>query len=276
MDVLRLCGEILRDARIGGETGIDATVPEILFEDRDNFAYAMTAAPEGHQTWKRRLLGGDVDFGLVITASRMLAALHAQTWRDPNIAHLLGDTSYFDALRIAPYYRRIAEIHPPLRDRIEALIESVLHIPRSLVHGDFSPKNLLVSRRQMMLIDFEVGHFGDPAFDNGFFFSHLVLKAIHAEPLFLRICNLAATSWTEYSDAMRRTVPIEELNDLEKRSVKNLAGCLLARVDGKSPVDYLDSSQQQRVRGMAEMLFEQSVSRMHDGMNHVIRLAKCS
>jgi aminoglycoside phosphotransferase (APT) family kinase protein len=276
MEVLRLCGEILRAAPTGPQTGIRPAVPEIVFEDRDNYCYAMTAAPKEHQTWKRRLLGGSVEFGLASTAGRMLASLHAETWRNPNIAQLLGDTSYFDALRVDPYYRRIAAVHPLLRDRIEALIESVLHTPLALVHGDFSPKNLLVSPRQMMLIDFEVGHFGDPAFDNGFFFSHLVLKAVHAEPLCLRNCNLAAASWTEYSNIMRRTVATEEFDALEQRSVQNLAGCLLARVDGKSPVDYLDKSQQERVRDLAEILFKESVSQMHDGMAQLIRVAKCS
>jgi 5-methylthioribose kinase len=274
MDVLRLCGELLDEARIGRETGITACVPDILFEDREQFAYAMTAAPPEHTTWKRRLLLGDVNIDLGITTGRMLAALHAGTWKNAAICSLFEDSSYFHALRLDPYYQHTANQHPKLRDGLLALIESVGQNRCCLVHGDFSPKNLLIWDRRLMLIDFEVGYYGDPAFDNGFFLCHLVLKAMHAEPGFLSYLNLAAAHWSYYCELLHTVVPADEFADLERRSVQNLAGCLLARVDGKSPVDYLNASQQKRVRELAEILFAEPITLMYNALTELLRVVR--
>lgn len=274
IDVLRLCGEILRDASIGRETRISASVPEILFEDRENFCYAMTAAPAEHQTWKHDLLLGRIDFRLGAAAGRMLATLHAETWQNENVAALFGDQSYFDALRIDPYYRTIAAKHPELRDRIEELIDEVVNNRFSLVHGDFSPKNLLCFGNQLLLIDFEVGHFGNPAFDNGFFLAHLVLKAFKAEPLFLRHHSLAASVWTEYRERLQPAITATQWHTLERHTVLNLTGCLLARVDGKSQVDYLSDGQRQRVRSLATILFTEGVDRVHDALGNLTRVVE--
>ena len=200
IDVLRLCGEIL--GRRGPGTGdqgpgqntseqlacdfarvqpihseITVRVPEILFEDRDNYCYAMTAAPEGHRTWKEMLLAGEIDPEIAIAAGRLLGTLHAATWQDKRVAELLGDRSYFEALRVEPYFQHIADRNTEYPD-IRSLIFQLRTHQWCLVHGDFSPKNLLFKDGKLVLIDFEVGHFGDPAFDIGFFLSHLILKGV--------------------------------------------------------------------------------------------------
>ncbi len=98
-------------------------------------------------------------------------------------AEQIGDRTLFDELRVDPYYRTLAARRDPMpRRRSTRLIASLAAHPRSLVHADFSPKNLLVSAGGLMLVDFETGHYGDPAFDLGFFLSHLVLKACLQAP----------------------------------------------------------------------------------------------
>src|SRR5262245_1225428 len=71
VDVLRICRELL-PARSDGapavaragltpiEGEIDIEVPHVLWEDRENFVYAMTAAPVEHRTWKEVLLAGQL------------------------------------------------------------------------------------------------------------------------------------------------------------------------------------------------------------------------
>lgn len=267
MDVLRLCGDILITSGQGIETGIEATVPQILFEDRDNFCYAMSAAPAGHRTWKECLLSGQIDSAFGKVAGRMLGALHAGTWRSAPVAAALDDRSYFDALRIDPYYRRVAQVHPQLRGELAALIESVFSNRLSLVHGDFSPKNLLVSPAAMTLIDFEVGHYGDPAFDNGFLLAHLVLKTIRAESQFSENLNLALSVWNAYREVLQLVASQSEFAALEQRTCLNLGACLLARVDGKSQVDYLSDAQRERTRKLAFKLLRNGYGTVSEALN---------
>jgi thiamine kinase-like enzyme len=127
-------------------------------------------------------------------------------------------------------------------------VDSVWSHRLCLVHGDFSPKNLLVWPGQLWLIDHEVGHFGDPAFDLGFFLTHLVAKAVHARAGCRHYLALAAEFWREYRGVLESTLLAAEIADLKRRMLLNLAGCLLARVDGKSPLEYLADDERRAVR----------------------------
>jgi 5-methylthioribose kinase len=255
--VLKICGEVLAAQRseVEGpsEHCFTAIVPGILWEDRENYVYAMTAAPQDHKTWKEMLLAGQVEQSreIAVTCGRLLGSLHAASWNDEHIARKLDDRSYFDQLRLDPYYRRVAAVHADLAPRIHKLIESVWQHRCCLVHGDFSPKNLLVWPDHVMLIDFEVGHYGDPAFDLGFFQTHLILKSLWSGPRQSEYLQLADDFWQAYHSTLASCIPAAELFSLEQRLLLNLAGCMLARVDGKSPVDYLTVARQAVVRQLA-------------------------
>ncbi len=251
MDVLRVCDAVIaKQASLDAQSEIQATTPAIVFEDRDNFSFGMTAAPP-HRVWKTELLEGHADLRIGRACARLMADLHAGTWQDGQLATSLGDTTFFHDLRIDPYYRRVAQVHSDLAPVLGQLIESLDAHPRCLVHGDFSPKNLLVHEHGVMLIDFEVGHFGDPAFDLGFFLSHLVLKTIHSMPEHNAFLELLETFWETYRRTADDTIPADELRSLAERGARNTAGCLLARVDGKSQIDYLDEVQRDHVRTLA-------------------------
>ncbi|MEX0712771.1 MAG: phosphotransferase, partial [Pirellulales bacterium] len=127
---------------------------------------------------------------------------------------------------------------------------------RSLVHADFSPKNLLVFEGGLLLVDFETGHFGDPAFDLGFFLSHLVLKAAHHAPRQAGMLELAERFWSCYQAGMAAIGPAEWVG-LEARAAQNLAGCAWARLEGTSQVDYLaDPARRDAVLGFCRELFD--------------------
>lgn len=252
IEVLEVCQRLLA-AAARGPGDIAFAVPTLLWQDRANYLYAMTAAPSEHRTWKEQLLsaGANPDGRLAVACGQLLAALHGQSWREGAIAAQLADQTYFDQLRLDPYYRQIARVHPQLAPAIERLLESLDRHRLCLVHGDFSPKNLLVWPGRALLIDFEVGHFGDPAFDLGFFLTHLALKSVWAEGRAGLYRQLASDFWQAYRDSLSIYANEVELVSLEERAVLNLAGCMLARIDGKSPVDYLNASQQQAVRERA-------------------------
>lgn len=263
IDVLRACAQLVEPLRIeagsdGGGGAVGVRTPSILAEDRPNFAVAMTAAPVPHATWKEHLLAGRIDVDFADACGRLLGTIHARSWNDPEIARQFADRRFFDDLRIDPYYRQIARVHADLEPAVGRLIESLASHPRCLVHGDFSPKNLLVWDRQLMLIDFEVGHFGDPAFDLGFFLSHLVLKSFFYVPstdLGLRMLECTRRFWRRYRATLSEVVDESEQESLERRAIGNFAGCLLARVDGKSRVDYLPDPQPVRRLGRS-LLFD--------------------
>ncbi len=275
VEVLRVCEQVLlahgqHDAPTSdavtadhGTTVIHATTPRWLFADDQNYLFAMSAAPP-HQVWKQHLLAGQADPAIALACGDLLGQLHAGTWANQLIARDLGDRTFFDDLRIEPFYRRVASAHPALQPPLDRLIDSVEDNCLALVHGDFSPKNLLVFGSQLMLVDFEVGHFGDPAFDAGFFLSHLVLKSLRAEserPNAGRpLLDLTVEFWAAYRTRMMRRLDAGQYRHLVDRAIQHFAGCTIARVDGKSPVDYLQPQTKDVARRIATELLTSDIA----------------
>jgi len=238
IDVLRRCQSLVDARRSSPPLTID--VPRLLFEDRENHLYAMSAAPTNHVVWKNELLSGAVRTEVAVSCGALLGALHAGSWHDAEIERQLDDRQFFEDLRLDPYYRQTARVHLSLAAPIERLIDSVWSERHCLVHGDFSPKNLLVHDGHLMLIDFEVGHYGDPAFDLGFFLSHVTLKAFYHAPGDAPFLDLIDSFWDGYRAEVAGVISPHDLDALIQRAGLNLAGCALARLDGKSKIDYLD------------------------------------
>jgi len=229
------------------------SVPAVEWEDRENFTFAMEAAPVDATDWKALLLGGEIVQAQAEMGGRLVATQFASTWRSKeNLAwsEAFGDQRCFDELRLDPYYRFTAAQHSDLAPAFEACIEACARDTYALVHGDLSPKNCLISREGMMLIDFEVIHYGDPGFDTGFLLNHLLLKSHHRPGWASRYRALAEAFWKE----ARLGAPESWRDWFEESTIRHL-GCLhLARVDGKSPAEYLTPEARERVRGFAREL----------------------
>ncbi|HEX3725302.1 MAG TPA: phosphotransferase, partial [Pirellulales bacterium] len=145
-DVLGVCAELMRTPPLVGAPGRwVARTPEILFEDRDNYLFAMTAAPELVSVWKQDLLEERVEPSIAAACGGLLATLHGRSWLDRSLATRLGDRTLFEQLRVEPYYQSLAAQRPEIASPLHGLMQSLEKHPRSLVHADFSPKNLLVS-----------------------------------------------------------------------------------------------------------------------------------
>ncbi len=233
----------------------EGTVPLIEFEDRANYLFAMTCAPDDAVTWKSQLMAGDVDMSIAARLGTILAEIHDRAPGHQALKGVLADTSLFDELRVDPYYRTIAGVHPDLKPEVDALI-TAMDRPveeRTLVLGDFSPKNILVHREGIILLDFECAHSGDAAFDLGFFLTHLLLKRIRAEA----IDRGWASAYTDCAGMFlsnyleRRAIDSSARDVLTRRAMLHTAACCLARVDGKSPVEYLDGQAQPAARAFA-------------------------
>jgi 5-methylthioribose kinase len=226
------------------------TVPEVLFSDSANYVFAMSHAPAESHPWKDDLLRGTVDPAVAAHAGRVLGRMH-QTTAESERARLLVDPTIFVQLRIDPFYRRVQERRPEVAAEIGELIEQMLSRKEALCHGDYTPKNMLVHGAGFTLVDYETAYFGDPAMDLGLFLCHLLLKAFHNPAACPEHLALTQTFWQEYATEVV-FCPVAELT---RRGIAHVGACLLARIDGTSPVDYLrQQSSREAVRQLARRL----------------------
>lgn len=237
-------------------------IPEVLHEDQDAHLFVMTYfPPEAHSVWKADLAAGMIDLDFAARVGGLLAALHAGVAGDPVLARTFDTTPLFEDLRLAPFFRYSALAHPDLAARLTALADTTAALRISLVHGDASPKNILHGPDGPVLLDAECAWYGDPAFDLAFCSAHLLLKAVwkpaHAASYLeaqgrLRAAYLEGVAW-ESPDA------------LQARAARLAAGILLARVDGKSPAEYLrEETDRAFVRETARGLILADVDSLQD------------
>ena len=227
------------------------TTPSLTFEDAGAHLMAMEAIPIDHENWKSVLMSGRVISDHFEQFGSLLGTIHRKSAESgPELRSAFADTSYFDSLRLGPYYRYAAQQTPEAASFLETLAEETLRHKLSLVHGDFSPKNALVYRGKLILLDYEVVHFGDPAFDVGFGLTHFLSKAHHLGKRRSRLANAAALFWRVYFNEITSL----GWNEIEPRAVRHTLGCLLARVAGKSPLEYLTVEEAVRQKEVALQL----------------------
>ncbi len=236
------------DALVLARTLTPGAVPTVLDVDRERCALTIEAAPPSWVTWKSLLLAGDVDAEVASRLGETLAQWHRATFRDALVAERFADYEAFDQLRIDPFHRTVSERRPELAAAIASLVARMQATHVCLVHGDFSPKNVLVGDG-MWVIDFEVAHFGDPVFDVAYMLNHLLLKLLHLPRSASGLESSAAHFWQAYA----ARVP-EELLPGTQYLLGHVGALMVARVDGKSPVEYLARDEQGLVRELGSRL----------------------
>ncbi len=221
-------------------------VPQILFSNITHGYFAMEFLPAEFSNWKELLLAGTCEIHHAKKAGQVLGTIHQYTWDDKKIQVDFESTENFHQLRIEPYLLTTAKRHPELAICIRAEAERLRNTRRCLVHGDYSPKNLMLSSKRFVVLDCEVAWFGDPVFDIAFLLNHLLLKALHLDEQRLQCIELARAAWQTYQDELGGD---HIANDVEPYLPILLPMLMLARVDGKSPVEYLcDDQKKQTIR----------------------------
>ena len=224
-------------------------VPRPIAHDPEMQMLAMEyLAPEDFKNWKAELLKGETDAAFAARAGGFLGKIHARSAFDKKIAEDFATERLFYALRIEPYLLATADKHASVAAQIKEIAEQTLAARIALVHGDVSPKNILIGRENPVFLDAETAWFGDPAFDLAFCLNHFLLKSAF-QPLFekgYKDCfKLFAESYLE-------EVVWESREAVEKRAARLLPVLYLARVDGKSPVEYIrDEETKNKIRRMA-------------------------
>lgn len=249
-----------------------STLPTVVHEDPDDFLFVMTAAPEDAPTWKDELLAGRIDLQIASSVGTLLGSMHqcSMVSEDDIPADLLefADQGTFVQLRIDPYHRATAIAHPDLADDIESAAQAMLDNCVCMVHGDYSPKNVMVcqnadSEPTAFLLDFEVVHLGNPVFDLAFMLNHLTLKAIHQPELAGEYNAAGSAFWSAYRSSAPSIAADGET--LQRASILQMGALLLARIDGKSPAEYITTQHQKSsARGIARAILSNEIRTLPD------------
>jgi 5-methylthioribose kinase len=230
---------------------VPSSVPRLLgYEAHSQFIGMEFFPPSNFKNWRTELLAGTVDPAAAVKLGHLVGRIHAETADRPEIAARFQSDSLFDALRLDPYFRSLCAIHPDLRHHLSCIIEQTAATRRVLVHGDVSPKNVLWGGSDVVLLDAECAWYGDPAFDIAFLCTHFLLKMLVVADRRDEIQQC----FVGYLGAYASHVNWEPITALWRRSAALLSAMLLARVDGKSPVDYLAVPQRDRTRDFARSM----------------------
>jgi aminoglycoside phosphotransferase (APT) family kinase protein len=241
---------------------VPGAAPRVLAHDEDAMLFAMEFLdPAEFKLYKDELREGRADPEIADEVGRRLARIHAGTARGGEFKEVFPRNDIFHAIRLEPYLEATARNHPDLHDVLFALSERT-HVTRlAMIHGDVSPKNILIGPEGPVFLDAECACIGDPAFDLAFCLNHFLLKCLwtpSAKPALLN-CFDAMTS------AYLAGVDWEPPDQMEARTASLLPGLFLARVDGKSPVEYItEDAQRDKVRRVGRALLHSPPSRLAD------------
>lgn len=221
------------------------TVPEIVWSRPDEHCFAMRLVDQRMRNWKADLMAGRIDLATARRVGEVLGRVHSNSAARPDLARDFDDLRFFRELRIEPFFDYVAVRKPELAPRIARVAQAMLGRRTALVHGDYSPKNILADGSDVVILDFEVAHWGDPRFDLAFCIAHLMLKSALRDGQSKTMGDAIGALLDSYA---RAGLPVIDA------ALANITGCLLlARLFGKSPVDYRDriDAQSIEIKAMA-------------------------
>ena len=220
-------------------------VPALIADDAQAGCFAMAWLDPGeHPVWKTLLRDGTIDYATAAAVGDVLGRIHEATADRADIASRFATDAIFDAIRLEPYLIATARAHPELSARLHTLAETTRTTRRTLVHGDFSPKNILIGSQGPIVLDAECAWYGDPAFDLAFVLNHLLLKGVWRAQWKARYVD----AYRALVGAYRPHATWEAWHAFDARTAALVPALMLARVDGKSPAEYLTDDDKPRVR----------------------------
>jgi 5-methylthioribose kinase len=238
------------------------SIPRLLFLDTANHILAMEAIPQPHDEWKKLLLSGQIHLDHFSKFGELLAAIHRGSYLErAEVEPIFRDQSFFFSLRLEAYYLYAADHEPRAAAFLRELVRETQARRFALVHGDYSPKNVLVRGDRLVLLDHEAANFGEPTFDVGFALTHFLSKALHLR----EHRELLRAGAHEFWRAYRRGLPaIPELADVSERAVRHTLGCLMGRVAGKSLLEYMSPNERDTQRAIVLRCIEKLPAGIED------------
>ncbi|HEY0207767.1 aminoglycoside phosphotransferase family protein [Acerihabitans sp.] len=238
-------------------------VPKILGVDNRHLCFVMEYLPAEHyRNWKSQLLNGEIDVGFAERMGGILNNIHKQTAKNNELARMFAYDENFFSLRLDPYLGEIARHCPEHSASILSILHRTQTTKIALVHGDVSPKNILRGPQGPVILDAECAWYGDPAFDLAFCLNHFLLKSVIAKKSIDKQRLLA--SFQALSEKYIADIDWEPAADLNLRAATLLPCLLLARVDGKSPAEYIQGRDADRVRQASFTLLDRGYTQLKD------------
>ncbi len=217
------------------------------WSDAENgFAMEFLDSPDIH-LWKTELLNGGKDSGEAAAVADTLGRIHAASTATDFDRSAFDNSADFESLRLEPYLRFTARHHADIAASLNTLADQLAASRQVLIHGDISPKNILLRNTRPVILDAECATMGDPSFDVAFALNHLIIKSFHLPQSRSNLQQAILQFWKHYAVH----VCWEEVRELELRTTRLLPALMLARIDGKSPVEYLSTDTQDCVRECA-------------------------
>jgi len=231
---------------------VPGAAPRVLGADDAAGVFAMQYLDL--PVWKNILAQGRADPAFAARVGTTLAAIHSATAGREELARRFATDRIFYDIRLEPYLVATGKAHPDLNPKFQFLVKRTAETKVCLVHGDVSPKNILVGSNGPVFLDAECAWYGDPAFDLAFCLNHLLLKCLWVP----RARDAFLECFSSLSGAYLQGVSLE---GVEERTASLLPALLLARVDGKSPVEYLTDENKDFVRKLGRDLLNASTLR---------------
>jgi 5-methylthioribose kinase len=236
---------------------LSKVLPKILFTDKENYIICMSAAPNGSISWKERLLNSyeiDSELSIAKHLGTILSEIQSKTYRNNETNALFRRLEEFQLARINPIYLELITKYKNLESVLSSAINQLLNEKAVLVLGDYTPKNVLINRNDIFLIDFEIAHYGNIAFDPALMMAHLFLMSIHRKDRYDKMFNIVDEFWRSYLDALAKEVSIDR-GYLEQLVTQHALILMLGRIDGIARVeDYLTINDEAIAREVAVSL----------------------
>ncbi len=239
---------------------VPGSAPRIIAHDDAAMLCAMEYLdPAEHKLWKAELREGRADPEVAAQVGSRLGRIHAGAAGDESIAAQFPGAEIFQQIRLEPYLEATAVRHPDLEAQLFALSRRTAATRLTMIHGDVSPKNILLGPDGPVLLDAECACIGDPAFDLAFCLNHFLLKCLWTPAAADGFLDCFRAMTASYSSEVTWEAP----DGLEARATSLLPGLFLARVDGKSPVEYItEESEKDKVRRCARPLLLKPPSKL--------------
>ena len=241
---------------------ISRNIPKTFeFDNKKKYIVMEYLNDSKYKTLKQLYFNKVVNIKTIKLISKHLYKIHSSSKNLKTKKIFDGNNNNFYDLRLDPYFNEVGRIYPKYKKYIKNINKNYFENSSTLVHGDFSPKNILIGKNKIIYLDAECCNFGDPVFDLVFFTNHLLIKSIFIKDKSQEFIKSYIIFYKEYLNNLN----LKNYKSYINRIIEMTPIMLLARIDGKSPVEYLNSKKIKNIiRKKSFLLLNSKINNLND------------